>query len=164
MRCHCGAGGATAVLLRQQGGSMTSCGGYIYGGGFRSFSLPFSLLMRTLLLLLLLLLVYYCYSYLVMPPKRVIIGRTVELGKASKKTFTPIPSVDESSHDEHDDGVMQPKRATIARTVVLGKANKKTPTPTENTSSYTTKYARSSTVQAPQCNLSGNATAVQAPQ
>ena len=104
MKCHCGAGGATAVLLRQQGGSMTSCGGYIYGSGFRSFSLPFSLLMRTLLLLLLLLLVYYCYSYLVMPPKRDIIGRTVELGKASKKTFTPIPSVDESPHDEHDDG------------------------------------------------------------
>ncbi len=53
-RCYCG---ATAVALRQQGGSMTSARRLYMGGGFRSYSLPFSLLLRTLLLLLLLLLI-----------------------------------------------------------------------------------------------------------
>jgi hypothetical protein len=65
-----------------------------------------------------------------MPPKRGTRGRTVALGKASKKTPTPTPADDESSHDEHDDGVMPPKRPTRGRTVGLVKASKKTPTPT----------------------------------
>ena len=40
-----------------------------------------------------------------MPPKRVTRGRSVGLGKTTKKTRTPTPVYyDESSHDEHDDG------------------------------------------------------------
>ena len=49
VRCHCG---ATGVALRLQGGSMTSARRLDNGGGFRSNSLQFSLLLRTLLLLL----------------------------------------------------------------------------------------------------------------
>ena len=45
VRRHCGAGGATAVALRQQGGSMTSARRLDKGGGFRSNSLQFSLLL-----------------------------------------------------------------------------------------------------------------------
>jgi len=95
VRRHCGAGGATGVALRQQGGSMTSARRLDKGGGFRSNSLQFSLLLRTLLLLLLLLLLS-----LVMPPKRATRG----VGKATKTTPTPTPPDVESSHDEHDDG------------------------------------------------------------
>ena len=64
VRCHCGAGGATGVALRQQGGSMTSARRLDKGGGFRSNSLQFSLLLLMTLLLLLLLLLLS----LVMPP------------------------------------------------------------------------------------------------
>ena len=62
-----------------------------------SVVLPFSLLLRTLPLLLPII------TVLVMPPKRATTGRTVGLGKANKKTPTPTPADDESSHDEHDD-------------------------------------------------------------
>ena len=65
VRCHCGASGATGVALRKQGGSMTSARRLDKEGGFRSNSLQFSLLLRTLVLLLWLLLLS-----LVMPPKR----------------------------------------------------------------------------------------------
>ena len=63
VRCHCGAGSATGVAMRQQGGSTTSAWRLDKGGGFRSNSLQFSLLLRTLVLLLRLLLLS-----LVMPP------------------------------------------------------------------------------------------------
>jgi len=99
LRYHCGAGGATGVALRQQGGSMTSARRLDKGGGFRSNSLQFSLLLRTLLLLFRLLLLS-----LVMPPKRPTRG----VGKAIKTTPTPTPPYVESSHDEHDDGAACP--------------------------------------------------------
>ena len=117
VRCHCGAGGATGVALRQQGGSMTSARRLDKGGGFRSNSLQFSLLLRTLLLLLRLLLLS-----LVMPPKRATRG----VGKAIKTTPTPTPPDVESSHDEHDDGAAGVEDAAESDRQSAGSQPKKT--------------------------------------
>jgi len=80
---------------------MTSARRLDKGGGFRSNSLQFSLLLMTLVLLLRLLLLS-----LVMPPKRATRGLTLGVGKANKTTPTPTPPDAESLHDEHDDGLL----------------------------------------------------------
>ena len=76
LRCYCGVAAAA-------GGLHDVRGGYIYG---RWFSLVFITF-------------FAAAEDVPMPPKRATRGRTVALGKASKKTSTPTPS-----DDELDDG------------------------------------------------------------